>query len=48
MGDMVKLMLWAAIREALNLELPNELQSKTHLHVYPNPVNEVLAIEING
>ena len=36
----------AAIREALNLELPSELQIKTHLHVYPNPVNEVLAIEL--
>jgi hypothetical protein len=36
----------AAMREALNLELPSELQIKTHLHVYPNPVNEVLAIEL--
>ena len=36
----------AAIREALNLELPSELQIKTHLHVYPNPVNEVLAVEL--
>ena len=41
-----KIVAMAAMREALNLELPNNLQSMTNLRVYPNPVNEVLAIEL--